>query len=82
MLKRKTKPNVWFNIERLKYENSFMPKWVLRPEYGTLFEYEGYLMQGLQKVFCSVWFSKANGFTTGPVDQLPPTNRGNVIIMW
>ena len=54
MFTREVKSNVRHNIERLEYGNSFIPKPVLRPEYGTLFEHQGFHMPGLHRMYLSV----------------------------
>ena len=41
--KREARHNVRHKIDDLDYQNSFMPKPVLRPEYSILFEDQGFL---------------------------------------
>ena len=35
----------------MKYQSLFIPKPVLRPEYSTLFEHHGFLIQGLLRMY-------------------------------
>ena len=49
--KRETKPNVRCTIDNLECETFFTPKLLVSPEYRTLFEQQGFLMQGSHRVY-------------------------------
>ena len=38
----------------MEYESSFIPKSVLRPKYGNLSKNQGFLMQGLHRMYLFV----------------------------
>ena len=43
--------SVRYNADDLDYHTLFLIKPVLRPEYGILFEWQGFLMQGLHRIY-------------------------------
>ena len=48
------KQDVRYNVDDLDYQNSFLPKPVLRKEYGALFTHHSFLMQGLYRSYVFV----------------------------
>ena len=44
--KQGTKHDIEHNISDIEYQNSFIPKQVLRPDNKITFDYNGFLMQG------------------------------------
>ena len=50
----KEKYNVRVNIGSLEYENIFIPNPLLRPEYEIFHKHQGFLVQGLHRMYPSV----------------------------
>ena len=49
-LTMEAEPYIRYNIDTSEYENNFILKQVLRPQYGTLFKHQGFLVQGLYRI--------------------------------
>ena len=52
--KSKSKDDISYNINDVECRNLFMPKQGLRQECATLFEHQGFYMQGLHSMYLSV----------------------------
>ena len=61
-------------------ENSFIPNLVLRPEYRTLFDYQGFILQGLHRMGLFVMFdlAKHTDLLLGPLPPLNCDNEGRI----
>ncbi len=53
-LNRKKRSTIQYDRNEINTQNIFTPKPVLRPEYGALFEHQGFLLQGLQRTYLFV----------------------------